>query len=99
MYRQKDAMNQGGVAGRPQKSQVDTGVCKPQSDVLYTKLDMPRPHLFEAQFFQAFWWFLTFHKFGPGIIWADLGINASNYSDLKGGGWLSTGIQPTNPLS
>jgi len=27
------------------EDKVDTGVCKPQSDVLYTKLDMPRPHL------------------------------------------------------
>lgn len=45
--------SRGGVAGRPQKSQVDTGICKPQSDVLYTKLDMPRPHLFEAQVFSG----------------------------------------------
>lgn len=27
------------------KEKVDTGICQPQSELLYRKLDMPRPHL------------------------------------------------------
>ncbi|CAK9005954.1 Uncharacterized beta-glucan synthesis-associated protein C23H3.11c [Durusdinium trenchii] len=35
----------GNHAPNYKKEKVDTGICKPQTEILYSKLDIPRPHL------------------------------------------------------